>query len=551
MPKQFHWLGCLLLTVGLLVIPFTPTYAAHLHKAITQDTPPVAPGVITGAVDVVVVLDDSGSMATCWPWARDSDTPPLPPCGGAVSYNPPSDPADLRYSAARLLVQLADEADRIAVVRFDSAAEGVGLLGAPQPVGGADNRRLLTDSLQPPTEYGRRGYTRIDLGLEAAATLLQGVRQPGRDQYVLLLTDGEPTQPREAGDQRDRLQAQIAGFKSAGVFVFPVVLCNPTAGCSGEVLREQFAEYGVREAASAPDLLRVFSDILAEIKPDRSVISGRGGALQLTVRPAHGVRRITLVTARGGLLGVRRDAEVVLPRLDLNDANIDINLIEGEALAAGKWQAQTVDNSGFAVVQTDSFADLINPPPSLANSPAAVRYYPAGKPLLLMARSNGPGAAEPLLYNGKTPLQPFGQDNLLALLLKDEKPKEIRLQVGEDDAPLQLVRTFRLEARTDLPQVAIFSPTVDNPGLLDDGRARLQVGFGSAVVQALAATVYITDESGDEAGKGQLVYQAPMICDDRLCSDENFVPGDGRSYQVTYIANGQKEGVRFGDWGQV
>jgi len=554
MDKQFHWFGALFLITGLLLTQFVPAKASQRQHPVAQDAPPpVASGSPTQPVDVVVVLDDSGSMATCWPWARDSDTPPMPPCGGAVSYNPPSDPGALRYSAARLFVQLADDADRIAVVRFDSAAEGVGLLGAPQAVGGADNRRLLTDSLQPPTEYGRRGYTRIDLGLETAANLLQSVREPGRDQYILLLTDGEPTQPREAGDQRERLSAQINILNEVGIFVFPIVLCNPSAGCSGEVLREQFAEYGVREAGTAPDLLRVFSEIFAEIKADRSVITGReaGGALQLTTRDAHGVRQIALVTPKGGLLGVRHDSEAVLPYTNLNDPNIDVNLIEGEALTAGKWLVDTTDRSGFAVVQTDSYPELLNPPPSLANTPAAVRYYPAGKPLLLMARSNGPGAAEPLFYNSKTPLQPFGQDNTRVLLLKDEKPTEIRLQVGEDQAALQLVRSFRLQARADLPQAAIFSPTTRDPGLLDNGRARLQVGFGGgATVTSLAATVYVTDESGDEEGQGQLIYQAGMLCDERVCTDQSFTPADGRSYEVTYLISGEKDGIRFGDWGQ-
>src|SRR5262249_35042735 len=152
---------------------------------------------------------------------------------------------------------------------------------------------------------------------------------------------------------------------------------------------------------------------------------------------------------------------------------------------------QTSDRSGFVVIQTDSYPELLNPPPSIANSPASVHYYPAGKPLLLLARSNGPGANETLLYNGKTPLPTFGQDNTRMLLLKDEKPTEIKLQLGDDNAPLQLVRSFQVQARTDLPQVVIFSPLPTNPGITDDGHAHLQVGFnGNAGLQGLAATVY-------------------------------------------------------------
>jgi len=549
MHKQFYWFGCLCLVTGLLFASVPPVHAAAITAPIAQET--AASPSPTQPVDVVVLLDDSGSMATCWPWPPNGGTPFKPPCGG-ISKNPPSDPGELRYSAARLLVELADDTDRIAVVRFDSGAEGVGALGGLQPVGPLENRGQLAQSLQAPDNYLPRGYTRFDLGLEATANLLQSVREPGRDQYVVLLTDGEPNQPKEAGEQSGRVQAQIAALKEAGVFVFPVVLCNPGTGCAGDFLRKQFAQYGVRQAATAQDLLRVFSEIFAEIKPDRSVItSGKSGnSLQLTTRTAHGVRQMTFVTPRGGLLTLKRDNEAEQTQNQLNDPNIDVNIVQGDVSAAGRWIAQTSDRSGFAVVQTNSYPELLNPPPSIANTPASVHYYPAGRPLLLIARSNGPGAGETLLYNGKTALQAFGQDNTRMLLLKEE-PKDVKLQLGNDTEPLQLVRSFQLEARADLPQVAIFSPKPTAPNLLDNGHARLQVGFaGNAGIQELAATAYVTDESNDERGHGKLVYQAALTCDDKLCTDENFVPGDGRSYKIIYIVQGTKDGIRFGDWGQ-
>ncbi|MEZ4620401.1 MAG: vWA domain-containing protein [Caldilineaceae bacterium] len=268
-------------------------------------------GDVTQLIDVVVLLDDSGSMATCWPWPQDR--PPItPPCGWG-SDNPPSDPDALRYSAARLLLQLADDADRIAVIRFDNQAEGVGVAGALQPAGAGENRRRLTEALQAPDDYFRRGYTRIDLGLQSAIDLLQSARQPGRSQYVVLLTDGEPSQQLGVGSQRDRINGQIEQLNSAGVTVFPVVLCNPTAGCAGEFLRDRFAESGVREAKNAQDLVRIFSEIFATMKSDRSVLTGRNaaGALEFTTRAQHGVRKITVVTPSGGLRTVTSDDATV------------------------------------------------------------------------------------------------------------------------------------------------------------------------------------------------------------------------------------------------
>ena len=532
----------------LILIAAGPIFAAPAPQA-TQPVP--AKDSAIQPVDVVVLLDDSGSMDTCWPWPRDG-APFRPPCR-APSFNQPSDPAGLRYSAARLLIQLADDDDRIAVIRFDSGAAGVGELGALQPIGDEANRRRLSAELQPPTSYAGRGYTRFDLALDEAVRVLESGRQPGRSRYVLLLSDGEPSQPDGVGSQRPRVQAQIATLEENDVLIFPVTLCNPSSGCAGDFLREEFAVYGVREAATAADLLQIFSQILGDMKPDRSTITGAdnggGDGLQVNIRDAHGAQQLAFVTAKGDLLSVERDGQPTLARAALDDPNVSVAIVDREQLASGLWTATTGNGSGFVVAQAESYPQLINPPPSVAESPASVRYYPAGKPPLLIAQGHGPGADEIIYYNGDVALEPFG--NGVHALALSEEPGPIRLQLGDDQAPLQLIRTFQLEARADLPTLQIFSPTPGDPGLLEDGRQRLQVGFGGGrPVSGLAATVYVTDETDDAQGGGQLVYQAEMTCDDQLCSDERFTPGDGRDYKITYVLAGEVDGVRFSDWGQ-
>ncbi len=513
----------------------------------------------TQPIDVVVLLDDSGSMATCWPWPQDA--PPFgPPCG-EPSENPPSDPSNLRYSAARLLLQLADPADRLAIVRFDNAAEGAGALGTLQPVGDATNRRTLAATLQPPTNFNLRGYTRIDLGLQAASNLLLGQESSERTRYVLLLTDGEPSsQPGEQG-QPERITALLEALRADGVLVFPVVLCNETAGCQGDFLREQFTDGRLREAATAQDLLTVFSELFAQMKPDRSVIEETAGdALRLTTRRAHGVQELAFITPRGALTSLRRtsgdNGATVVPTSDFDDPNISVDLVTGEALQASAdemvWTAQTGGN-GFVVAQAASYPQLVNPPPSLADSPASTRYYPAGKPPLLVARGIGPGADEPILYNGNTPLDPFGTDELRTLLL-NESPRRITLQLGDDEQPLRLVRDFVLAERDDLPTAEVISPAPGSNGLLDDGRARLRVGFAAgAEVADPSATVYVFDESEGEGDTP--VYQAVMSCQGRVCTDDGFTPSDGRSYRVFYILQGETAtedagAIRFSDWAE-
>jgi hypothetical protein len=127
------------LACGLILL-----LASHL-SAVAQEATPAG-----SWIDVVIVLDDSGSMATCWPW---SNLPRVDPC--RASENPPSDPHELRYSAARLLTQLAGDGDRVAVIRFNAATQDI--IGRLQTVGNRNARQSLVESIQPPGDYNRVG----------------------------------------------------------------------------------------------------------------------------------------------------------------------------------------------------------------------------------------------------------------------------------------------------------------------------------------------------------------------------------------------------------
>lgn len=531
--------------IGLLLAILLMVTVAYVSTAAPSLQLEPSTGPATKSIDVVVVLDDSGSMATCWPWPQQG-TPFGPPCR-APSVNEPSDPEDLRYSAARLLVHLADSADRLAVIRFDSGVEGVGVLGELQEAGSAERRRILASSLQPPTDYLRRGYTRLDLGLEAAMRLLEGSRQPNRSQYVLLLTDGEPTSPANALGQEGRFAQYLGQLREDGVLVFPVVLCNPTDGCSGDFLSGQFGA-DVREALTAADLLRVFSEIFAAMKPDRSVVTARNtsGFLSFNTRAAQDVGQLAFVSPRASINSVRRDDSPVVTQSLLEDGNIDLNVVSGD-VPAGAWIVETADPSAFAVVQADSYPELIFPPPSVPNSPASVRYYPAGRAPMIVARGVGPAAGEPLLLDGQTVIPSLGGNRDLAAMPVPAGTTNVTLQLGEDRTPFQLRRSFTLEARADLPRVEVFSPAPGNPGLLEDGRTWLEVGFGPGVpIGGLQATVYVTDITVDNVG--QPVYSASMSCVDRTCANEGFSPADGRSYSIRFLLSAVVGDLHFGDW---
>ena len=549
--------ACLL--SGCLLLSTTGRFPAPVH-ALTHASAPAAQHTFVKAqsaaadpIDVIVILDDSGSMATCWPW--EAGTPPsTPPCQG-YSRNAPSDPNELRYSAARLLVHLADSADRIAVLRFDSTAEGVGALSLLQPMGSPENRRRLAATLQAPDDYVERGYTRMDLGLREALQLLETHGDPNRSQYVLLLTDGEPTAPLHVPGQRPVIANLLAQIEDAGALLYPVILCNPDAGCAGDFIKSHSAL--AREAKSSQDLLLIFSEIFAEMKSDRSVVTRRNtaGDLTISIRNGHGTGSIAFISPRAAITAVHRDGAPVETQSILDDGNIDLNVAVAP-LPAGEWVAKTRDLSSFAVVQADSYPELLFPPPSVQGNPASTRYYPAGGSPIVVVAGAGPAADEPLLLNGTTPIAALGQDPIsgrkVAALQLAGSPEELTLQLGEDRHPLQLRRTFRLQARDDLPKAQVLSPSTANTGIRDDGSLVLEIGFAAGVeAHDLQAAVYVYDVTG---GGSQTVYRARLSCHSPaagrspLCSDDGFTPQDGHDYEALFLVTAVVDGVRFGDF---
>ncbi|MEZ4836920.1 MAG: vWA domain-containing protein [Caldilineaceae bacterium] len=535
----------LVLALGIVcALVYTWTNVGFAAPTAQVDTPT---GPVTEPIDVVVVLDDSGSMATCWPWPEQG-LPFEPPCR-FPSENEPSDPDELRYSAARLLIHLADDADRVAVLRFDSSAEGVGALGALQEAGSAERRRILAASLQPPTNYFPRGYTRIDLGLEEARRLLSTDRQANRSQYVLLLTDGEPTAPAAAAGQRGRISALIDQLQAEDVLIFPVVLCNPTSGCAGDFLAEEFGP-DLREAQSAADLLRVFSEIFAAMKADRTVVNARNteGNLAFQTRDAHGVEQLAFVSPRGAVQSVVREGAPVVTQSVLDDGNIDLNVVEGN-VPAGAWIAQTADPSAFTVVKASSYPELVFPPPSVPGSPASPRYFPAGSSPLIVARGAGDAAAEPILLDGQTAMPRLSGSSALSAMSLPANKRSLTLQLGEDRSPLQLRREFTLTPREDLPRAQIFSPAPGNSAVLEDEARPCAGGLRAGRTGAV--------------GTGQRLHQrrhrrrhryAGLPGRDELCGSSlhrrGLHPADGRSYALRFLLSAVSQDIRFGDWAE-
>lgn len=479
-------------------------------------------------IDVVIVLDDSESMA------------PSNQCG-LESKLPPSDPDDLRYSAARLLVQLAESDDRIAVVRFDAKAEGVKTMGSLQTIEGPANRQQLINEITAPAGYAGRCYTRMDLGLRSASDILAASSVQGHAQYILFLTDGKPTNPSETVLQDQTVPSIVADLKKRQVEIFPVLLCNPGAGCNPDAeafINRVMGKLPVK-ARTAGDLLQVFSRVFAQMKPNLHVVdkTNPDGVLEFFTRDAHAARQLNVVTGEGGLTTLRRDNSNVTTQQALQDDNIEVNVVESSALPTGKWTVDSAAGS-FVVARTDTYADVIHPPAQTGN---VLRHVPSGKSPLIVGTIVGPGGEEDLRLNG-TPLTTLTADRRLRFTEMSGSPDTFTLQIGNDTVPLQIQRDFQIEARAELPQVQALRPECA-PQTACSLAVELVPG---AEVNSLAAQVYVLDESNQSRPS----YSNVMTCSGRQCVDSGFTPEDGHSYRVLYTVQGISSDILYGDWAE-
>jgi len=489
-------------------------------------------------VDIVLVVDDSGSMTTCHPWRGSSIE--TSDCISKGYEREPSDPKNLRYSAIHLLLSLLEENDRIAVVRFDTKAEDVGN-GRLEKIGSDRNRQSLIESIRPPTDFSNRGFTRIDLGLERGASILLTRTDITRPGYIILLTDGDPTQPDGQPSQEGAVRSAAKTLRENGIDVIPVILCNTT--CPGEFIRDTI---GIpREARTSQDLLRIYSDVLGDVKPGFTIISHRdaNGNIVFFSRPSHGLSQVVIVTEKSDPVLISNSQGTIESQLLFEDNNVVVRSITGSRFPEGKWTISTSSDASFSIVRTETYPDLIHPPSVVPGS--SIRYVPSGKPILIVATVIGPGGGEPsflILPDGTTTkLRQLSTTNQITIL---PNATSFIIQVGEDVRPLQIRRRFSIQTLPDLP-----TAVANIPVCTSNTPCELKVAFPSgAEVSDLTATVFVTDAT-DET---KLFYQNQMNCVDaeRTCTDTGFIPEDGRTYIVRFTIAARSKGILFSDWAE-
>ncbi len=237
---------------------------------------PVAAQSADAPLDIVVVIDNSGSM----------HSKVVKNMVAKSDFGKGSDPTGLRYDATKMLVELLDTNDRLGVVHFADAA---GILGAGQTMlrMDKDNRESIHQALDtisvdyskpdsratnkygyindPAVPPGDTNYTQAFAGVN---TLLQ--TNSTNRKAVIFLTDGAPTDMgKSAATITTAMQTQL---KNIDAPVFLLMLQNSNEKSQPEIaaVKGAFAASNqkVIDIANANDIAHALASVLTYLKPN-------------------------------------------------------------------------------------------------------------------------------------------------------------------------------------------------------------------------------------------------------------------------------------------
>ena len=238
-------------------------------------------------VDIIVVIDNSGSMHS--KVIKDKVAP--------KDFGNGSDRSGLRYEATKMLVDLLDTDDRMAVVHFSDATH---ILGEAQTLRRMDDtsRTAIREEIdaiavnynKPSTNeknaYGYINDQNVPPGKTQYTPAFKSVTQlidrtSVNRQAVIFLTDGAPSDMGTApAEIKEQMTAQL---KMVGVPVFLLMLQNPNEQSQAEIgaVKEAFNKQNQKiiDIASDNDIAHALASVLTNLKPNLylDVLTGKAG----------------------------------------------------------------------------------------------------------------------------------------------------------------------------------------------------------------------------------------------------------------------------------
>ncbi|MBV9786576.1 MAG: VWA domain-containing protein [Chloroflexi bacterium] len=328
-------------------------------------------------IDAVLVIDNSGSM-------QDND------------------PRDMRISAAKLFVNLGAKGDQIGLVSMGDAQSTQAMMSLSEIDGFTQFAWDRFNAIEAPNELSN--WTYMGSALALSDQVLESAANKNPQRAVLLLTDGLPTATdADKASEEQKLKNAVAKLKQEGVKIFPIAL-GPNADVN--FLQNELATPTnglVRRAESADQLLGVYIEIMTLLQEGRYVdsydVTGEVDTFLAEVNPRQLIDQINFMfpAVNGQAPEVQN---LILPStptssldklLRFQDPNWSMWLARPEYVPRfnGEWRV-TLDTDQpivpvIAVIKSDLRTRLIEPIASVPDDDTTVRYYPAGRPLLIRA----------------------------------------------------------------------------------------------------------------------------------------------------------------------
>lgn len=344
-----------------------------------------AQAVVDTRIDAVLVIDNSGSM-------RDND------------------PRNLRRSAARLFAHLLAPGDQLGVVSMGDRDSTRALLSLSQVDRLTQWSWDQQGRFDPPDDLSN--WTYFGAALDLASDVLENAARRNPQRAVILLTDGLPTyHEADRAEQEQRVRDAVARLQAQNVKVFAIAL-GP--GADAALLQRELADPTggrVWQVAAATQLIDVYTEILALLQDgryiDRYTIVSNVETFLANVHPRQQIRQINFIFPAGDQPPPQIETLLLpdtptsgLDRLSrFHDPAWTLFTARPEYVPRinGQWRigvsAATAETPVIALVQSDLRARLLEPIAAWPADDLAVRYYPAGRPLLIQAgarnRSDG------------------------------------------------------------------------------------------------------------------------------------------------------------------
>lgn len=329
-------------------------------------------------LDVGMIIDNSGSM-------KDND------------------PRDLRYSAAKLFINLLAEGDQVGVVSMgdrDSTKTKLTLDVV------TNWNSLAREAFKTPDDQAN--WTYMGESLDLSAQLMENAARYSDQRAIILLTDGLPTYRDEhRAEQEAKFAAAVERFRSEGIRIFPIAL-----GAAADVgfLEQQLAAPTggtVWRAENADQLLRVYIEILARLQEGRYVdtydVLGNVETFLANINPRQEIEQVNFVFPENN--GSIPELTQILIPISVRVVDNEVSRQQDAAWSMyiarpdyierieGEWRVELKSPQAqvpmIAVVKSDLRTQLLEPISSVPDEDSAVRYYPAGRPLLLRAGVRG------------------------------------------------------------------------------------------------------------------------------------------------------------------